>query len=144
MAVSALGQINRSRQVQKTAGKTGTGLLGGWFRSQSIGPENQHGNGEQMKTYLNVPYHQKDAAKRLGARWDGVAGRWYVDNAENIAAFMQWMPAHLRLPANKEPVKFMSDREKREIEKAIRTERAAQTRRSRKPKRQAGLAKVGR
>ncbi|WP_157199584.1 DUF5710 domain-containing protein [Methylomonas koyamae] len=30
------------------------------------------------KTYLNVPYAQKDAAKALGARWDASNKKWYI------------------------------------------------------------------
>jgi hypothetical protein len=50
-----------------------------------------------MRTYLNVPYAQKNIVKKLGARWDGT--RWYVENVENIAAFTQWMPTHLLRPS---------------------------------------------
>lgn len=53
-----------------------------------------------MRTYLNVPYSQKDAARRLGARWDGISKRWYVENVVNIAAFTRWMPEHLLRPAS--------------------------------------------
>lgn len=51
-----------------------------------------------MRTYLNVPYEQKDAARKLGARWDGIRKQWYVENVENIGGFMRWMPAHLLGP----------------------------------------------
>lgn len=29
------------------------------------------------RSYLDVPYAEKDAAKALGARWDPTARRWY-------------------------------------------------------------------
>lgn len=32
------------------------------------------------RTYLNVPYARKDAAKNLGARWDQGARRWFISN----------------------------------------------------------------
>lgn len=32
----------------------------------------------QVKCYLNVDYHEKDRAKSLGARWDGLARCWYI------------------------------------------------------------------
>lgn len=51
-----------------------------------------------MKVYLNVPYEQKDSAKRKGARWDGSRKQWFVENAENLADFMRWMPKHLTQP----------------------------------------------
>ena len=54
-----------------------------------------------MKTWLTVPYEEKDEAKRLGARWSPIEKRWYVENVENIGAFLKWIPptmAHLLRP----------------------------------------------
>ena len=31
-----------------------------------------------MKTYLNVPYAEKEIAKAHGARWDAVTKKWFV------------------------------------------------------------------
>ncbi len=45
------------------------------------------------KTYLNVPYAQKDAAKVLGARWDAAAKKWFVPAGKDIALFAQWQIA---------------------------------------------------
>ena len=42
------------------------------------------------KTYLNVPFAQKDAAKALGARWDAASKKWYVPVDKDIALFSQW------------------------------------------------------
>lgn len=42
------------------------------------------------KTYLNVPYAQKDAAKALGARWDPINKKWYVPIGKDISPFAQW------------------------------------------------------
>lgn len=52
-----------------------------------------------MRTNLKVPYAEKDAAKNLGARWDAARKVWYVENVENIAHFMKWMPEHLKRPS---------------------------------------------
>ena len=38
----------------------------------------------QARTYLNVPYAQKDEAKALGARWDNVKRQWYAPNDQPI------------------------------------------------------------
>lgn len=43
--------------------------------------------------YLNVPFAQKDAAKSLGARFDGAVKRWYVEDGRDLTAFAQWLPA---------------------------------------------------
>lgn len=43
-----------------------------------------------MKTYLNVPYAQKDQAKALGARWDATQKKWYIPPGKDRAVFSQW------------------------------------------------------
>lgn len=45
------------------------------------------------KTYLTVPFKEKDQAKNLGARWDGDARKWYVPDGFDIAPFNQWLDA---------------------------------------------------
>lgn len=42
------------------------------------------------KTYLNVPYAEKDDAKKLGARWDASNKKWYVPDTIDIAPFAKW------------------------------------------------------
>jgi len=44
------------------------------------------------RQYLDVPFREKDAAKALGARWDGAARRWYVEGGD-LAEFRAWLPA---------------------------------------------------
>lgn len=39
--------------------------------------------------YLNVPFVDKDAAKKLGARWDGETKKWYTN--EDPKKFKQWL-----------------------------------------------------
>lgn len=59
-----------------------------------------------MRVNLKVPYKEKDAAKRKGARWDPARRCWYVQNVENIARFMRWMPRHLTYAHGKKLPKF--------------------------------------
>lgn len=49
-----------------------------------------------MRVDLNVPYKEKDQARRLGARWDQARKVWYVENKEKLEPFLRWMPSHLR------------------------------------------------
>lgn len=44
----------------------------------------------ETKTYLNVPFAQKDAAKALGARWDVGMKKWYVPTGKDRGLFAQW------------------------------------------------------
>lgn len=46
-----------------------------------------------MRTNLQVPFAEKDEAKRLGARWDPANKTWYVKDVENLAAFARWLSA---------------------------------------------------
>jgi exodeoxyribonuclease VII large subunit len=45
------------------------------------------------RQYLDVPYRSKDAAKALGARFDGTVRRWYVEAGVDLVAFSAWLPA---------------------------------------------------
>ena len=51
-----------------------------------------------MKTFLEVPYREKDEAKRLGAIWSPGHKKWYVEDKEDLMPFLKWMPDHLREP----------------------------------------------
>ena len=41
---------------------------------------------------LQVPYAEKDEAKRLGARWDAANKVWYVPDGIDPASFREWVP----------------------------------------------------
>lgn len=45
------------------------------------------------RTFLTVAFREKDAAKALGARWDGTERRWYVPDGLELAQFAAWLPA---------------------------------------------------
>jgi hypothetical protein len=42
---------------------------------------------------LDVPFAQKDDAKRLGAKWDAAKRKWYVPHGIDVNLFKQWWPA---------------------------------------------------
>jgi hypothetical protein len=48
-----------------------------------------------MKTYLAVPFAEKDQAKALGARWDAAERAWYVPATRDLAPFAKWNVAPL-------------------------------------------------
>ena len=48
------------------------------------------------REYLAVPYEEKDAAKRLGARWDPSAQRWYIPAGHDPEPFARWRAASAR------------------------------------------------
>ena len=45
------------------------------------------------RTYLAVPYAEKDDAKQLGAKWDRAEKAWYVPAGADLEAFTPWLPA---------------------------------------------------
>lgn len=59
-----------------------------------------------MRFDLKVPFAEKDAAKKLGARWDAGRKLWYVmGDRVNVAAFAKWspLPADAAAPAPAAP-----------------------------------------
>ena len=51
-----------------------------------------------MRVNLQVPYSEKDLARRRGAYWDKARKTWYVENLDDLGPFLRWMPAHLTKP----------------------------------------------
>src|SRR5690348_8144234 len=45
---------------------------------------------------LQVPFAEKDDAKRLGARWDGRQSTWYVPDGIDSTPFKRWLPESRR------------------------------------------------
>ena len=58
------------------------------------------GNPASEKTFLAVPYKEKEQAKKLGARWDKDQKSWYAPQGTDLAPLAKWMP-ELKAP---EPV----------------------------------------
>ncbi|MCB4359606.1 DUF5710 domain-containing protein [Quatrionicoccus australiensis] len=42
--------------------------------------------------WLNVPYEDKEHAKALGARWSGLAKKWYIPAGLDAERFERWLP----------------------------------------------------
>jgi hypothetical protein len=42
------------------------------------------GSNTMPPTDLNVPFHEKDDAKRLGARWDAIRKTWFLPDCTEI------------------------------------------------------------
>ncbi len=45
------------------------------------------------RTYLAVPYAEKDDAKQAGAKWDRRAKAWYIPAGVGLEAFAAWLPS---------------------------------------------------
>lgn len=46
-----------------------------------------------MRIDLNVPFAEKDEAKKMGAWWDGYRRTWYVKDVEDLTPFARWFKA---------------------------------------------------
>jgi antirestriction protein ArdC/phage/plasmid primase-like uncharacterized protein len=46
----------------------------------------------QEKTYINVPFKEKEQVKALGAKWDKGQQSWYVPAGIEIEKFAKWLP----------------------------------------------------
>jgi DNA polymerase III epsilon subunit-like protein len=53
---------------------------------------------ESKKSYLNVPFSEKDDVKALGARWDKETKQWYIPDHTNPSQFAKWMKVYLQVP----------------------------------------------
>ena len=46
--------------------------------------------GKLMRRNLQVPYHEKDQAKQMGADWDRIRKLWYVPAGVDPTPFWRW------------------------------------------------------
>ena len=55
-----------------------------------------------MRIMLEVPYRDREEAKKFGCRFSGVEKKWYIDNPDDriLMALMRWVPAHLKSAHN--------------------------------------------
>ncbi len=51
------------------------------------------------KTFLAVPFKEKDEARELGAKWDGAAKLWYAPKGADMARLDKWLPGQEPVPA---------------------------------------------
>ncbi|HEX9173751.1 MAG TPA: DUF5710 domain-containing protein [Telluria sp.] len=45
----------------------------------------------QVAAMLNVPFAEKEEAKRLGARWDAKNKKWYAPLGTDLGPFSRWL-----------------------------------------------------
>jgi len=48
-----------------------------------------------MITFLQVPFSEKDEARRLGAKWNPARKLWYIENVEDMKPFLRWIDPSL-------------------------------------------------
>jgi hypothetical protein len=56
---------------------------------------------DREKLYLDVPFHDNEQVKALGARWDRDGRSWYVPNSLDAEPFEHWLTL---LPSDDDPL----------------------------------------
>jgi len=56
------------------------------------------------RTYLAVPFNEKEDVKALGAKWDRKAKAWYVKEGTDLKEFESWIPKEPTLKAKLDPL----------------------------------------
>jgi 23S rRNA A2030 N6-methylase RlmJ len=51
---------------------------------------------KRVLLFLDVPYSDKDEAKRVGAKWDSAARKWFVPHGLDVNLFSRWWPDTLK------------------------------------------------
>lgn len=65
-------------------------------------------NPAKEKTFLMVPYKEKEQAKKLGAKWDKETKLWYAPEGADLNQLSTWLPEKIKMP---EPVRTLSPQE---------------------------------
>jgi hypothetical protein len=78
----------RAREFRETERKCGLPAL----RRPSQDEASSRESKAMPPTDLDVPFHEKDDAKRLGARWDAVRKTWFLADRTATAPFTKWLP----------------------------------------------------
>lgn len=63
------------------------------------------------RTYLAVPFREKDQAKEAGARWDKEQKSWYAPKGADMQALSKWMPENRNVvaPVKKDPTEEFAE-----------------------------------
>ncbi len=77
--------------------------------NESLAQAGQGPGGE--KTFINVPFNEKDEAKALGAAWDGGKRSWYIPPNVDQAPFSKWANPQPILAAKKPEVPTSQERQ---------------------------------
>jgi putative DNA primase/helicase len=71
-----------------------------WINSaaaeQQAPPTARAANPPLGRTYLAVPYVERQQARDRGARWDRTRSSWYVPAGVQLDQFVKWLPANVR------------------------------------------------
>lgn len=75
-------------------------------------PEHEQPQLAKEKTYLAVPYAEKNEAKACGARWEKESKSWYLPQGGDLKSVQRWMPKNDHQPSthlNHDPLAEFAD-----------------------------------
>lgn len=55
------------------------------------------------KIYLDVPFGEKEYAKKAGAKWDPACKRWYIPDWSLLEGVRKWLPPNTHMPKPADP-----------------------------------------
>ena len=70
-------------------------------RDEGIAAMGVSANPAKEKTFLAVPYKEKEQAKKLGAKWDKDNKLWYAPEGTDLSQLSTWLPEKARAPEPK-------------------------------------------
>lgn len=82
-----MAKLNYQKQTNIERGRTGVMLDRNEFVTKKV--EHSLFGANLHKTYLRVPYAEKDTVKGLGGRWDEAQKKWYC--LGKTGKFKKWL-----------------------------------------------------
>lgn len=70
-------------------------------RDEGIAAMGVSANPAKEKTFLAVPYKEKEQAKKMGAKWDKDNKLWYAPEGTDLSQLSTWLPEKARAPEPK-------------------------------------------
>jgi antirestriction protein ArdC/phage/plasmid primase-like uncharacterized protein len=67
-------------------------------REEGIAAMGVPANPAKAKTFLAVPYKEKEQAKKLGAKWDKENKLWYAPEGADLGQLSAWLPENAKAP----------------------------------------------
>jgi antirestriction protein ArdC/phage/plasmid primase-like uncharacterized protein len=75
-----------------------------WEQEEGIAAMGVPANPAKEKTFLAVPYKEKEQAKKLGAKWDKENKLWFAPEGTDLNHLSAWLPEKAKAP---EPVRTL-------------------------------------
>jgi len=89
--LAVLGDADMQRRIAEFERERGQQQADAHIPKDITSQVKAEAQGQAPKTFIQVPFGEKDEAKSLGAKWDRQAQLWYVPAGVNAGRFAKWM-----------------------------------------------------